>query len=155
MGIGKAFGFGLLTYAGANFGLYIVATLVTGGDIGVLFSSFELVLLMFLGPAVVIPGQGFFTIGLLIDGFTLYWLFVAVWLLVPPLLGAIVAGKTGEEPKAAFLGWLLVPIICAVGVVVVSYIVGTPAIAVTITAILYGVGNGLMWSGVAALMAGP
>jgi len=176
MGFGKAFVYALILYIALNFGLSLVVAAVNNVDLAIAFSSAENILLMLFAPAAAGPAAPFVWVGNVIVSFTVGILFTILLLVVPSLLAALVAGKTGEEPKAAFGAWLLVPIICNVISIVLALLMPvyetsfvlsviswsgvTGILAMTDTAfvvllVLFGVGTGLMWSGVAALTAGP
>jgi hypothetical protein len=134
---------------------------VVGNIIGAIF-----------GPILLMPGQGFLGIpALFAGGNIINGIFLMIWLILPPLLAAVVCGKVAEKHGAAFGAMVLTGIIMAViamvfAVFVPGYWVFPPGItdftpfylligtaAYVVVILIMGFINGLMWSGIAAAMA--
>ncbi len=165
MGFGKSFGLGLLLYILLNFGMTLVLTAVTTPSaIGAIFTLEGILAAMF---APVLMGFMAFTSLGSPAALSLTGIFGVLLLILPGLLGALVAGKSSDSAGAAFGGWLLAAIVVAVifivlliafpltlGVIyapiILLYLGGTQ-----LGVILAGVSVGFLWGGVAAASAGP
>jgi hypothetical protein len=170
MGFGKSFGLGLLVYILLNLGMSVVVAAINNpASIGTMFTSIDLILLAMLAP-VLSGATAFVAFGS--SAFDLAMIFEALLLILPGLIGALVAGKSSDSAKAAFGGWLLAPIITAVILVVLvfamptivgassaltglQYMLGLTGGMLELYIILSGVTVGFLWGGIAAIMAGP
>lgn len=163
MGFGKAFGLGLVIYVALNFVFALIIALVAG-LIDAYFTAIAADILAFIGslfsPILILPGQAWLTSGILAvlaapATTMLVVLLTMIGFIVPPLLAAIIAGRTGEGKTNAFGAWFLVAIISAV----VPMVLGIIAAAITVdlptilTFILSGVINGFFYGAFAALTA--
>jgi hypothetical protein len=155
----SAFGIYIALNLGLNLAYYAIA-----GTISTVF-TLENILSMLFVPPTVGPYLGWFMPFFLgmpsSPDLWVQYLFQGLIYIVPPLLGALIAGKTGEETKTAFGAWLLVPIITAGIAIVIGIFL--PAVLdlssdplFTIIAVLVNAFFvGLTWSGIAAVTAGP
>lgn len=163
----KAFVAALGLYAALNFGLYLVWIAASGYNL-VSFLAGNYILAAIFAPAVVDPAGGFIAITslLLPNPPWISLLFKAIYYILPPVLSALVAGKLAEEPKYAFIAWFLVPVIFSVVTLVlaialpgvVTIVFGVPNLDagyIVLYCILFGIVNGIMWSGLACLVSGP
>ncbi|HMF30569.1 MAG TPA: hypothetical protein VKK79_04105 [Candidatus Lokiarchaeia archaeon] len=177
MAFGKAFGAALGLYAALNFGLSLVVVAV--GNPNGLVASLTLnnILLSIFEPAIYSPAAGFINIAGITSSSSNWMgpLFNALYLILPPILAGLIAGKLAEEPKSAFGAWFLVPILFAVVTLIVFDLVqgvqsqfnlnllnfalttlaSQQLTYVAIYCILVGLVNGLMWSGLACAVTGP
>ncbi len=156
MGFGKSFGLGLVVYLLLNLGMSVVVQAITAPDlIGAMFTSVAGIFGALLGP-VLLGYMAFMTLAT--STFTLTVVFTAILLIVPGLIGAIVAGKSSDSAGAAFGGWLLAPIVTGVILAVLALVIPEMAfygLFGILYPILAGVSVGFLWGGIAAVMAGP
>jgi hypothetical protein len=126
LGIGKAFGFSLLAYIGLNF-LFIVIVETLSGNLNPLFKDIInnplIILLIFFGTTVNLPGEVFLSIYAQIASETVdYNLIRNIGYFVTPLVAALVAGRVGENKAGSFGGFFLTSIIGAVALGILAYI---------------------------------
>ncbi len=154
MGFGKSFGLGLLLYILLNLGMSLVLKAVTDPTlIGGMFTLEGILSAMFV-PIL----TGYTAFLSLLGATTLIGIFAALLLILPGLLGALVAGKSSDSGGAAFGGWLVAMIVVSVILVVLSLFLEpfkTLYGPIFIQVILCGVTEGFLWGGVAAASAGP
>jgi len=153
MGVGKSFGLGLIVYLLLNLGMSVVTLAVTAPEtIGAIFSSIDAILLNMLSP--ILAWFGAFT-SFATTPFSLAVLFEALGLILPGLIGALVAGKSSDSAGAAFGGWVLAGIIASVLWIVLGFVLPGLAVSDILLVILSGLSVGFFWGGIAAVSAGP
>ncbi len=163
MGFGKAFGLGLIIYVALNF-VFALITALVGGTIDAYFATITTNPLTFIGslfsPILILPGEAWLTSGILAvlaapPATMLVVLLTMIGYIVPPLLAAVIAGRTGEGKTNAFVAWFLIAIICAVIVLVLGIVAATLTADMTtiLTLVLSGVINGFFYGAFAALSA--
>jgi len=162
MGFGKAFGLGLIIYVALNFVFALIVALVAG-TIDIYFGSISADPLAFISslfaPILILPGVAWLggILGVLAApaAIMLVVLLAMIGAIVPPLLAAVIAGRTGEGKINAFAAWFLIAIVCVVIVLVLGLIATTLTADVTtiLTLVLSGVINGFFYGAFAALTA--
>jgi len=136
MGLGKALGFSLLALIGLNF-LFVIITQTISGDLNLLFSDISsdplIILLIFFGPIISMPGTVFSSIYLQISSGTIgSSLIQSIGFIISPFVASLIAGRTGENKGGSFGGWMLTAIIGAVALGILAFI--SPA-----TLLYYGI----------------
>ncbi len=158
MGFGKSFGLGLLLYLLLNFAMTLVSiAIATPALVGSIF-TLEGILGAMLSPVAIGYTAWTSIAGVISSPVPLVAIFGALVLILPGLLGSLVAGKSSDSAGAAFGGWFLAPIIVAVIWIVLGFfllpfaVVGIYAILLLI---LQAVTVSFLWGGIAAVSAGP
>ena len=136
MGLGKALGFSLLALIGLNF-LFVIIAETISGNLNILFSNIGsnplIILLIFFGPFINMPGSVFSSIYLQISsGMIVSSLIQSIGFIVSPFVASIIAGRTGENKGGSFGGWMITAIISAVALGILAFI--SPA-----TLLYYGI----------------
>lgn len=136
MGLGKALGFSLLGYIGLNF-LFVIIAETISGNLNPLFSDISsnplIILLIFFGPIVSMPGTVFSSIySQISSGMIGSMLIQSIGFIISPFVASIIAGRTGENKGGSFGGWMITAIISAVALGVLAFI--SPA-----TLLYYGI----------------
>ena len=174
MAFGKTFALTLLTFIGVNFGGYVLILVIEGqiGNFLSIFTSMSELAIAFFGPITGYPGyilggidiytlEGPYTtfgfLGELLYSGTagLGIIIEVIFLIVAPLLAAVVAGKIGEGKKDAFGGFFLAIMISAGGaltLILIGQVYQSILIITIITIILSGVITAFLYGSVALLL---
>ncbi|MCP4761531.1 MAG: hypothetical protein GY870_07100 [archaeon] len=159
MGLGKSFGISLLVYLVLNFAIAILAAVLGGGDISLIFAGFSTDLigslnnLLFSNSVVLSQGAVYDSILLFFTGNMMDAVAALLLALVPSLVAAMIAGKMAEGAGQAFGGWMLTAVLCSILYAVLGIVGGVPFnLMILLAFLLIGALNGLMWSGIACLM---
>jgi hypothetical protein len=136
MGLGKALGFSLLALIGLNF-LFVIITETITGDLNPLFSDISsnplIILLIFFGPLISMPGYVFSSIYAQISlGSIGPMLIQSIGFIVSPFVASLIAGRMGENKGGSFGGWMITAMISAVALGILAFI--SPA-----TLLYYGI----------------
>lgn len=162
MGFGKAFGLSLIIYIALNFVFgMLIALLGTGIDLyfAALASAPMTFVASLFNPILYLPGEAWITNGImpLVLGTSdlITTLMVLLAAIIPPLLAAIIAGRTGEGKGSAFGAWFLTAIICSVILLVLGMVDGSLTLDLTsiLALILPAVINGIFYGAFAAVSA--
>jgi len=126
MGLGKALGFSLLALIGLNF-LFVIIAETISGNLNLLFSDISsdplIILLIFFGPLINMPGSVFGSIYVQISlGMIGPMLIQSIGFIVSPFVASLIAGRTGENKGGSFGGWMLVSMISAVVLGILAFI---------------------------------
>ena len=131
MGLGKSLGLGFLIYVALNFVMQLLLA-VAAGAIDLYFDGITSAPLLFIstsiaGGTISDPGSSILTaisMGVMLFGMDEIFMGIIMIIvpIVPPLVAAIVVGKTSESPGKAVLSWFLVMIISAAVPLVISII---------------------------------
>ena len=118
MGLGKALGFSLLALVGLNF-LFVIIAETISSNLNLLFSDISsdpfIILLIFFGPLVSMPGFVFSSIFAQVSmGIIGPMLIQSIGFIVSPFVASLIAGRTGENKGGSFGGWMIVSMISAV-----------------------------------------
>jgi len=136
MGLGKALGFSLLALIGLNF-LFVIITETITGDLNPLFSDISsnplIILLIFFGPLISMPGYVFSSIyAQIYSGIIGPMLIQSIGFIVSPFVASLIAGRMGEKKGGSFGGWMIASMISAVALGILAFI--SPA-----TILYYGI----------------
>lgn len=136
MGLGKALGFSLLGFLGLNF-LFVIITETITGNLNFLFSDISsdplIILLIFFGPLVNMPGSVFSSIFAQISlGIIGPMLIQSIGFIISPFVASLIAGRTGENKGGSFGGWMITAMISVVVLGILAFI--SPA-----TLLYYGI----------------
>jgi hypothetical protein len=126
MGFGKAFGFSLLAYIGLNF-LFIIIAYTIEGTLNALFSAISanplMILSILFGPVIYFPGEVFtLLVNQFQSGIVTSLLIQFIGFIVSPFVGALVAGRMGENKGGSFGGWLLTSVLSGIAMAILAYI---------------------------------
>lgn len=126
MGLGKALGFSLLALIGLNF-LFVIITKTISGDLNLLFGDISsnplIILLIFFGPMINMPGSVFSSIYLQISSGTIgSSLIQSIGFIISPFVASLIAGRTGENKGGSFGGWMITAMISAVALGILAFI---------------------------------
>jgi len=129
MGLGKALGFSLLALIGLNF-LFVIIAETISGNLNILFSDISsdplIILLIFFGPLVSMPGSVFSSIYAQISlGIFGSMLIQSIGFIVSPFVASIIAGRMGENKGGSFGGWMITAMISAVALGILAFISST------------------------------
>ena len=159
MGLGKALGFSLLALIGLNF-LFVIIAETISGNLNLLFSDISsdplIILLIFFGPLISMPGSVFGSIYVQISlGMIGPMLIQSIGFIVSPFVASLIAGRMGENKGGSFGGWMLVSMISAVVLGILAFIssatllyYGIPVADPSLTLILFlmsGAVNGVFY----------
>jgi len=160
MGFGKTFILSLVTLVGLTFGGWVLYLALSGtiGQIGTALSSLSGIADAFFFPKILYPYPGGVFAGLVTVLFsgaiTAEAITLFIFLIITPLLAAVVAGVVGESKVEVFGAWFLVIGVC-MGTALTLILLGpglTPEGIVNF--ILGAVVHGLVYGCVALLVAG-
>jgi len=126
MGLGKALGFSLLAFLGLNF-LFIIIAETISGNLNLLFSDISsnplIILLIFFGPIINMPGSVFSSIYLQISSGTIgSSLIQSIGFIISPFVASLIAGRTGDNKGGSFGGWMITAMISAVALGILAFI---------------------------------
>ncbi len=126
MGLGKALGFSLLALIGLNF-LFVIITKTISGNLNLLFGDISsnplIILLIFFGPMINMPGSVFSSIYLQISSGTIgSSLIQSIGFIISPFVASLIAGRTGENKGGSFGGWMITAMISAVALGILAFI---------------------------------
>jgi len=145
MGLGKAFGLGLVIFVALNFLFAIIAALISNQFItffGTLTNMSTLATALFgaviSDPTIAWSGMFGYASG---GSFITAIFIVNLGYIIAPLIAAILTGKLAEGKKDAFVGWELVCLISSALVMVLSIVGG---LAITLTLIITTIQAGLL-----------
>ncbi len=129
MGLGKALGFSLLALIGLNF-LFVIITETITGDLNPLFTDISgdplIILLIFFGPLVSMPGSVFISIYDQISLGTIGPMLIQyIGFIVSPFVASIIAGRMGENKGGSFGGWMITSMISAASLGILAFISST------------------------------
>jgi len=158
MGLGKALGFSLLTLIGLNF-LFVIITETITGDLNPLFIDISsnplIILLIFFGPIVSMPGSESSFFAQISSGMTVPMLIQSIGFIVSPFVASLIAGRTGENKGGSFGGWMITAMISAVALGILAFIhtatlsyygiTETDPIVVLISFLISGAVNGVFY----------
>jgi len=159
MGLGKALGFSLLELIGLNF-LFVIITYTINELLNPLFSDISsdplIILLIFFGPIVSMPGSVFSSIYAQISsGMIDPMLIQSIGFIISPFVASLIAGRTGENKGGSFGGWMITSMISAVALGILAFIspatlmyYGIPVVDPSLTLILFlmsGAVNGVFY----------
>jgi len=158
MGLGKAIGFSLLALIGLNFLFVIIVETITG-DLNLLFSDISsnplIILLIFFGPIVSMPGSESSFFAQISSGMTVPMLIQSIGFIVSPFVASLIAGRTGENKGGSFGGWMITAMISAVALGILAFIhtatlsyygiTETDPIVVLISFLISGAVNGVFY----------
>jgi hypothetical protein len=146
MGLGKALGFSLLALIGLNF-LFVIITQTINEQLNPLFSDISsdplIILLIFFGPLIIMPGFVFSSIfGQISTGIISPMLIQSIGFIVSPFVASLIAGRTGENKGGSFGGWMITAMISASALGILAFI--SPA-TLLITFLISGAVNGVFY----------
>ena len=159
MGLGKALGFSLLALIGLNF-LFVIIAETISGNLNVLFSNIGsdplIIMLIFFGPIINMPGSVFISIYDQISLGTIGPMLIQyIGFIVSPFVASLIAGRTGENKGGSFGGWMITAIISAVALGILAFIslttltnygiTETDPIVVLISFLMSGAVNGVFY----------
>ena len=159
MGLGKALGFSLLALLGINF-LFVIIAETISGNLNLLFSDISsdplIILLIFFGPLVSMPGYVFSSIFAQISlGIIGPILIQSIGFIISPFVASLIAGRIGENKGGSFGGWMITSMISVVALGILAFInragvldygiTETDPIAVLITFLISGAVNGVFY----------
>ena len=126
MGLGKALGFSLLALIGLNF-LFVIISETISGDLNLLFSDISsnplIILLIFFGPLISMPGSVFGSIYLQIASGTIGPLLIqSIGFIISPFVASLIAGRMGENKSGSFGGWMISAMISVVALGILTFI---------------------------------
>lgn len=126
MGLGKALGFSLLALIGLNF-LFVIITKTISGNLNLLFSDISsnplIIMLIFFGPMINMPGSVFSSIYLQISSGTIgSSLIQSIGFIISPFVASLIAGRTGDNKGGSFGGWMITAMIGAVALGILAFI---------------------------------
>jgi len=126
MGLGKALGFSLLALIGLNF-LFVIIAETISGNLNPLFSDISsnplIILLIFFGPIISMPGYVFNSIYAQISlGMIGPMLIQSIGFIVSPFVASLIAGRMGENKGGSFGGWMITAMISAVALGILAFI---------------------------------
>ncbi len=126
MGLGKALGFSLLGFIGLNF-LFVIIAETISGNLNLLFSDISsnplIILLIFFGPMVSMPGSVFSSIFAQISSGTIDSMLIQyIGFIISPFVASLIAGRTGENKGGSFGGWMITTMISAVALGILAFI---------------------------------
>jgi hypothetical protein len=126
MGLGKALGFSLLALIGLNF-LFVIITETITGNLNPLFIDISsdplIILLIFFGPLISLPGYVFSSIFAQISsGMISPMLIQSIGFIVSPFVASLIAGRMGENKGGSFGGWMITAMISAVVLGILAFI---------------------------------
>ena len=126
MGLGKALGFSLLALIGLNF-LFVIITETITGNLNPLFIDISsdplIILLIFFGPLISMPGYVFSSIFAQISlGMISPMLIQSIGFIVSPFVASLIAGRMGENKGGSFGGWMITAMISAVVLGILAFI---------------------------------
>jgi len=126
MGLGKALGFSLLALLGINF-LFVIIAETISGNLNLLFSDISsdplIILLIFFGPLVSMPGYVFSSIFAQISlGIIGPILIQSIGFIISPFVASLIAGRMGENKGGSFGGWMITSMISVVALGILAFI---------------------------------
>ena len=125
MGLGKALGFSLLALIGLNF-LFVIIAETISTNLNLLFSDISsdplIILLIFFGPLVSMPGSESSFFVQITLGMTVPMLIQSIGFIVSPFVASIIAGRMGENKGGSFGGWMITAMISAVALGILAFI---------------------------------
>ena len=126
MGLGKALGFSLLGFIGLNF-LFIIIAETISGNLNLLFSNISsnplIILLIFFGPMVNMPGSVFSLIyAQIFSGMVDSMLIQYIGFIVSPFIASLIAGRMGENKGGSFGGWMITTMISALALGILAFV---------------------------------
>ncbi len=125
MGLGKALGFSLLALIGLNF-LFVIITYTINEQLNPLFSDISsnplIILLIFFGPIVSMPGSESSLFAQISSGMTVPMLIQSIGFIVSPFVASLIAGRMGENKGGSFGGWMITAMISAVVLGILAFI---------------------------------
>lgn len=177
MGLFKSFTVSFVVFIGSNFIMNLLIIIAKGApSIGTYFSNIGIIPLFFIGSFFTIKD-----IGILPPGFNLIFgintgisffntnVFLGIMLILasflPTLIASIIGGKMGDTSFQAFIGFILAMIMISI-ILVILYLINSAemssfiiylknyftGIKIVIWIFIFGILNGLLWSGLAAMM---
>ena len=177
MGLFKSFIVSFVVFIGSNFIMNLLIIIAKGTpSIGKYFSNIGILPLLFIGSFFTIKD-----IGILPPGFNIIFgvnsgisffnsnIFYGIMLILasflPTLIASIIGGKIADTSLQAFIGFILAMILSSI-MLIILYLINSAemssfviflknyftGIMIVIWIFIFGICNGLLWSGLAAMM---